>query len=611
MGWLSLHRRTKGIGLLTSLTAALAAGAGGVGFVSPNRCVAQETQETGLPPIPPEDQQNLSGQAAVEVKGFRFEGNSVFNEEKLLCAPVEIETLPQDAEGGFAALLKDCEDPRVRTRVKSYIGRTVTTEGLEEIRQAITRLYIATGYINSGAILPDQTVEDGVITYKVVEGKLTDVNLEYRDANDPNKVAKPRLRAEYLKSRVRLGAEPPLNIIKLKNELEILRQNPNLARVNAELRPGTEPGEAYLDMQVAETNPWQLGVQISNRRSPSVGAEQVEILASNRNLTGNGDVLSVRYGLNTGGFRDWEFAGADDFSIDYTIPITPADTTLSISYERTDSVVVEQPFDQLDITSESNSIALTIRHPFYRSANTEFAMFLSQAYRDNRTELLGEPFSFSPGAEDGKSVVAPIRFGQEYTTRSQIDAFALRSTFSFGMKYLGATKNNDNDLPDGQYLAWLGQAQYVRRLQKPDDPNPLHDYQLVLRGSAQLASSPLLSIEQFAVGGVDTVRGYRENQIVRDIGFAASVELHVPVIVTASGNRILEAIPFFDIGYGANIHGKAAQTLPSIGIGLQYTPNRHVTGQLYYGYALDRSINQETDNLQDCGIHFNLLLLLF
>jgi hypothetical protein len=36
-----------------------------------------------------------------------------------------------------------------------------------------------------------------------------------------------------------------------------------------------------------------------------------------------------------------------------------------------------------------------------------------------------------------------------------------------------------------------------------------------------------------------------------------------------------------------------------------------VTAQLYYGYALDRSINQETDNLQDAGIHFNLLLLLF
>src|SRR3954466_4461146 len=102
------------------------------------------------------------------------------------------------------------------------------------------------------------------------------------------------LRRQYIISRVRLGGRAPLNLIRLRNELEVLRQNPNLTRVNAELRPGTEPGEAYLDVQLAESNPFQLGLQISNRRSPSVGAEQVEILASDRNLTGNGDVLAVR-----------------------------------------------------------------------------------------------------------------------------------------------------------------------------------------------------------------------------------------------------------------------------------------------------------------------------
>jgi hemolysin activation/secretion protein len=125
-----------------------------------------------------------------------------------------------------------------------------------------------------------------------------------------------------------------------------------------------------------------------------------------------------------------------------------------------------------------------------------------------------------------------------------------------------------------------------------------------------------LSIEQFAVGGVDTVRGYRENQIVRDTGYAASIELHVPLIATTSGNRILEIVPFADIGLGRNINApqsgvKNGQVLPSIGAGLVFTPNRHVNAQLYYGYALNRDVNQETDDLQDAGIHFNVLILAF
>jgi hemolysin activation/secretion protein len=586
-------RRTRVLGLLACLAAACAG-------ATPTRVAAQET---GLPPIPPDEPgapaDALATQPAVQVTAFRFQGNTAFTDAQLLQAPVVVEQLSGQAE--------------VRTRVADYVGKSVTTETLEAIRQALTRLYVGRGYINSGAVLPDQTVEAGVVTYQLVEGRLTDVNLKNLDRKHPSDTHDTgQHRRQNVLARVRRGAQMPLNIIRLRNQLEVLRQNPNLSRINAELRPGTEPGQASLDVQVGEAfPPYQLGLQVSNRRSPSVGAEQLEVLASHRNLTGNGDVLALRYGVNTGGFDDWQWAGGDDFSIDYTIPITPADTTLSLSFTRTDSLVVEAPFDELDITSKSDTAVIAVRHPFYRSANTEFAMFAGLAYRDNRTELLGQPFSFSPGARDGKSVVAPVRLGQEFNTRSQVDALAVRSTFSIGTGLFHATRNGENDVPDATYVAWLGQAQYVRRL-NPNAVNPLKDYQLVLRGSAQLASDPLLSIEQFAVGGIDTVRGYRENQIVRDIGFAGSVELHIPLIATVSGRRILELIPFVDLGYGQNeTSPKNGQFLPSIGVGLQYTPNQHVNAQVYYGYALNRDVNEETDDLQDAGIHFNVLILAF
>ena len=103
----------------------------------------------------------------------------------------------------------------------------------------------------------------------------------------------------------------------------------------------------------------------------------------------------------------------------------------------------------------------------FGSTNAEFAMFLSQGWRQNRTKLLGENFSFSPGAEDGDTEVAPIRFGQELTTRSQVDALAVRSTFSFGTKYLGATEHSDPDLPDGRssvYWVWKLLPAFCTRL---------------------------------------------------------------------------------------------------------------------------------------------------
>lgn len=562
-------------------------------------------------PRPDTSPPEVPGGLRFPLGGLVFAGGTVFSDEGLLKAPVTARTGERGVE-------------TVESRVGDYVGREVTAEDLEAIRQALTRLYLNEGYINSGALLPDQTIQDdGVVTYRLVEGRLTDINL----IPEPG----PRLkyvRRGYLLQRIRPGARFPLNITALRDQLELLRQNPNVRRVNAELRPGAEPGEAYLDVAVEEAFPLRLGLQFSNRRSPSVGSEQLEVLASHRSLTGNGDLLSVRYGVNRGGIDEWEWAGLDDFGVDYTYPLTARDTTVSISYTKTDALVVEDQFRELDIESESNNVALTLRHPLRRTVNSELAAFASLAYRDNATFLLGEPFSFSPGAEDGRSAVTAVRLGQEYVTRDQRQALSARSTFTVGIDAFGSTVHgdggtpdggdgeDDGELPDSQFLSWLGQLQYVRRLDPPRAVLLPQNTTFVVRLGTQLTADPLLSTEQFAVGGFDTVRGYRENQVVRDNAVVGSVELHLPLLESPSGGTVLELVPFFDAGCGWNHSdhpsGRQGESLYSVGAGVVFTPNRHFSAQVYYGYALkDPEVEEEGEELQDLGIHFSLLYLAF
>lgn len=59
-----------------------------------------------------------------------------------------------------------------------YTNRAVTTADLEELRLALTRLYVEKGYINSGAVIPDQTVTNGVISFQIIEGSLSRVELD-------------------------------------------------------------------------------------------------------------------------------------------------------------------------------------------------------------------------------------------------------------------------------------------------------------------------------------------------------------------------------------------------------------------------------------------------
>jgi hemolysin activation/secretion protein len=107
---------------------------------------------------------------------------------------------------------------------------------------------------------------------------------------------------------------------------------------------------------------------------------------------------------------------------------------------------------------------------------------------------------------------------------------AARARFSFGLDAFNATMN-PGDLPDSRFVVWLGQVQWARQL----TPWGL---QVIARSDVQLASQPLLPLEQIAVGGRYTVRGYLENQVVRDNAVLASVETRIPLVLSFRQARL-------------------------------------------------------------------------
>jgi hemolysin activation/secretion protein len=496
---------------------------------------------------------------------------------------------------------------RLEQEVLPYIDQRISVDDLEQIRLNLTRIYIDAGYISSGVILPDQEIdpENGVVLFGVIEGRLRrqDITLQSVDGN--NDPAKPWLRPTFIIDRVMVGAGDTLNINKLKDSLELLRQNPNIKRINAELQPGAESGESRLDIKYEETRWWHFGVEFNNQRPPSVGANRFELFAYTNNLTSNGDTLSLRYTLNKGNLDDWEWAGLDEYSIAYSIPLNSVDTTLDLSYERDDSPVVDEPFDELDITSQTDSFYIGLRQPIIRTttAESDYRELLVSAgfsFKQNTSELLGEPFSFSPGADNGRTRASVIRLGQEINFRNQDRAMSIRSIFSIGIDAFAATEGELG--VDSQFLSWLGQFQYVWRL-------PRTDHLLIFRLAGQAANDSLPSLEQFSVGGMNTVRGYPENQLVRDNAFAATLEYRHS-LWQRSGVSALEAAVFADIGGGRDNHTFGidqgnGEILSSVGVGVLLHPNEQFSATIYYGYPF-KDFDQTSD-LQDIGIHFDIV----
>ena len=172
---------------------------------------------------------------------------------------------------------------------------------------------------------------------------------------------------------------------------------------------------------------------------------------------------------------------------------------------------------------------------------------------------------------------------------------------SLGLDAVGATVHDDGR-PDGKFTSVLGQVQHVQRF-------PWRNARLILRGEFQLTDDRLLTMEQFSIGGHASVRGYRENQLVRDYGAFVSAETRISVWNNSSGASFADLALFADAGRGRN-NSSDASTIPedlaSIGAGILGRLYAHWVYRLYWAHPLKQFDTDLDADLQDEGLHFSL-----
>lgn len=458
-----------------------------------------------------------------------------------------------------------------------YQNRSVTFEELLELRSAIVQLYIKNGYITSGAFLPNnQDLSSGIVRIQVVEGELEQIEIG----------GLRRLREGYVRSRIIRATSTPLNQKRLEEALQLLQLDPLVEQVNAELAAGSTPGRNILRVTLKEAPAFHTAIAVENNQSPSIGSIQGSVSVSHDNVLGFGDRLAAQYGRTE---------GLDLYDINYSIPVNARNGTLSFRYNNGDSRIIEEDFRDVGIRSETQTYSLGFRQPIARTPTSEFAFLLSLDLRRSQTYILNNiPFSFTEGPENGKSKVTVIRFSTDWVKRSTRRVLAARSQFSLGIDAFDATINNTGT--DGRFFSWLGQFQWVQQLSRRT--------LLVARIDAQLTPDSLLSLERFSIGGVDTVRGYRQNQLVSDNGILGSVEVRVPL---TSDPKILQLAPFFEIGTAWNNRDidPDPAAIAGLGLGLRWLITRDLFLRLEYGIPLI-SVGERGNSLQENGLYFSV-----
>lgn len=482
-------------------------------------------------------------------------------------------------------------------------GNIWTPVEIDALRLEITNLYVSSGYVSSGALVePGQDVSAGVLSVKVVEGALGNVKVS----------GNGWLAAAYVESRARLGASTPFNMEQFGQRLQIMLQDPVIGTVNAKVKPGAALGVADIDLELTRGRMIEATASVANSRSPSIGAVQSDLGVVFRNVTGWGDAVTVNGSYS---------AGLSGGGVSISLPLAPNDIRLNASVQVNDTLVIEEPFDAIDIEGTSLDYEIGVVWPLFRTPLEEVNVGASLVHRESRTTLLGSPFSFSPGVVNGEAKLTALKLSQAWNHRFSDGIFAARSVVTLGLDLW-----NDVDPvvcscppavkpgPDGVFAAWMVQLQLAQRLKTGLETGDLSSL-LIARIDGQLAEDSLLPMEKLSIGGVDTVRGFRSNTLVRDSGVTMSAELRIPVFRfqllsdgTDPAAGAFELAAFADYGFAADRNDSTSglSELYSTGLGFRWEPIRTLSTEFYYGQDLQNVPDPAVKALVDRGIHFRV-----
>lgn len=496
-------------------------------------------------------------------------------------SPLERQLVPAKFRLGAVAIRGATVIPEsdIQAVLAPFIGQLVGAEELHEIVRRIDALYDARGFVGSRAHLADQNVSNGTVRIDVIELRVSRVEVAGTLWN----------RANYVSLATWPSSSEVVSLPKVQERLAGLKETGLFERIDADLRlasPGDEG--AKIHVSVIETPPLWIGLSAANDRPPSIGAIRRQLELVDRSLLGWGDAIDVKLGKTN---------GLNDSDIGYVFPVVATPISIFAKRTRSDSLAIEPPvFRDLDIVALSDIDAVGATLALLKSERLAVSVGASGEKRKTTTTLLGLPFSFTPGLPDQPSYARVARGSIEGLWRGEGVSASCRVGYSRGhIEETIPTLDGSGVQPSYHFwqvgLGGVGRTGAVGELR--------------FRGEVQIAQQTLPPTERIAIGGATTVRGYRENLLLRDSGAMGSIEWHWPKAWSWSALTVGGGA-FLDGGWARNHTGRSdglPSAIASVGIDLEATIWKYVRISTAYAVPNHRNLTPH-DDLQDRGFHW-------
>lgn len=488
--------------------------------------------------------------------------NKVESEAAKQTAPGEVITFElKKIVTDASAVLTDAELDAI---IKPYEGKQVQLNDIYAIVDKINALYNDKGYVTCRAFLPPQTITDGTVKLLLVEGRTgsTIVN--------NNKYTKTK----YITNRMHLAKGEIANIKQLNKDL-LLFNATNSTQLRIMMKAGTEPGTTDYEITAYEPMRDTWTIFEDNAGSDTSGEYRTGLFFNTKSLSGHCDALSLGTVISE---------GTKAANVMYSRSLGRSGTKMNLVYSTNAVEVVKGDYEDM-IKGHANSYAIGFTQPIVVNETTRTELSLDYNRQNSKTDFMPAGTRFNI-VDDS---VQDFSLGFAMTNYGASHVFYQKHSYVRGYSESAPDMSAQNSQNFGFYKF---NAMY-QKLYKAGQ-------MWSLRADAQWSGSEgMVSSRQFYMGGMYSVRGYKENYLGGDGGFTFSAEYAVPVI-----NKNTSAFTFFDYGhvYGNGQSDDQHNVLSSVGLGIRSTINQYCSASLVLGIPLQREFSAE--QVSKTRLHF-------
>ncbi|MFT6773457.1 MAG: hemolysin activation/secretion protein [Paracoccaceae bacterium] len=443
------------------------------------------------------------------------------------------------------------------------VGQVITVEDLFVIAARLQAQYRDDGYLFTRVLVPAQEIDSGAVRFELVEAVIEEVLIE----EPAGPIGAVRALVERIVAPLIGLANPRLADI----EAVLLRLNdiPGVIRAAAVPKLGgdTRGGiKLYVNM---ERNTLDVVAFVDNRQSPIIGTGLFGAVASWNSWTEAGDTTT----LSIFGSGDFDDAFPRDFQERWTGQLEHSrfigDRGLSLRlrglYSRT------RPGDSVRdfaIVGQQLELGAALVWPLVRSR--ALSIDVSGGLEVIEMDSVVPASGGGPGLVTADDSIRAMFASARLVQRDLFGVTEAEASLRAGLDFYGASRPDDAGLSradgDGSFVLVRGQ---VSRTLTHQALAPF-SFWAELRG--QWADRPLLSSEEFSIGGPTLSRAYDPSEYAGDNGIGATAEIRIPAgftlydqLIDATLYAYGDAAEVGNLGGGTPIH----QSLLSAGVGVR------------------------------------------